>query len=411
MLNPLLDFSFCVLLAALSFVSCASVQEGIEHEGHPLTVLALGDGGEGGSLLRACGSYASDMYTGRHDGGMFDAMIFLGDNFYNTGLNIPADDVESEVSKVLGPFKVPMLGLGRAHVHAIAGNHDYYARNLVRGSYLFGLISFEEVPVGITNRGNEREAALENWTYHYNMPAQATYAIAPGESDSVQFIFLDSALPLRTDPSVWAPALDSLRRLLAVSRIKSGTTWRVLCSHHPFYSVGEHGGYSVWNDEDRDVEYLTNCDKDSNSLAWLLNSFDPEDLCAEKYRQFGDSVKSIVHSSGVRLQLTLSGHDHSLQLLNYPDKDSEFPEFPGVHVISGAASKQTRVKLPNPPFEYTAAQTDPKKEGESLGGFVQLQFQQRKLRIRFFNGKSGDWIDMGGGKKEFWMNVEGSLSQ
>jgi hypothetical protein len=40
---------------------------------------------------------------------------------------------------------------------------------------------------------------------------------------------------------------------------------------------------------------------------------------------------------------------------------------------------------------------------------VQLQFGKEKLRIRFFNAKSGDWLDMGGGKMEFWVDRDGEL--
>jgi 3',5'-cyclic AMP phosphodiesterase CpdA len=378
---------------------------------HPLTVLAVGDAGESGSILRACGSYATDMYTGRHDGGVFDAMIFLGDNFYNIGLNGKLDDAQSKAKKILGPFREPMRGLGRANVHAIPGNHDYYSRNLIEGNYLFGLISFEEAPMGITNKGNEREAALEEWTYYYNMPGQVTYAVEPGSPDSVQFIFFDSALPLRTSPSSWRPTLDSLERLLRFSKLRTEIIWRILCMHHPLHSVGEHGGYSVWNDETNRVDYLTNCDKDSNAIGWLKNSIDPEDLCAEKYRQYRDSIKTAVHSAGVPLQLTLSGHEHSLQLLNYPGQNPGVPEFPSVSIISGAGSRTDRVKSPSPPSEYTSAQGDPKKEGESFGGFVQLQFGKDKLRIKFFNGKGGDWLDMGGGKKEFWLDITGRLME
>jgi 3',5'-cyclic AMP phosphodiesterase CpdA len=392
------------ILVCLCVASCAVAQQ---VEQHPLTVLAIGDAGETGSALRACGTYATDMYTGRHDGGRFDVMIFLGDNFYNIGLNGPADDAQSLASKVLNPFKDAMRGLGRSNVHAITGNHDYYSRNLLEGSYLFGLISFEDVPIGLTDKGNKRAAALPDWTYYYGMPAQSTYAIEPGSSDSVQFVFFDSALPLRTPLTSWRPALDSLARLLAASKARPGITWRIFCAHHPFHSVGEHGGFSVWNDETNTVDYLTRCDKDTNAYGWFKNMVDPEDLCAEKYRQYIDSVKTVIREAGVRLQLSLTGHDHSLQLLNYRDNDAA--GFPHVHVVSGAGSKPSRVKVSNPPTEYTSAQTNPTKEGESWPGFVQLQFGKEKLRIRFFNAKSGDWLDMGGGKMEFWVDRDGEL--
>ena len=378
-------------------------------EVRPLTVLVLGDAGETGSALRACASYVTDMHTGRHDGGKFDAMIFLGDNFYNIGLNGPVSDVSGKVKDVLGRFNVPMTDLGRANVHAIAGNHDYYARNLLEASLLFGLISFEDGPIGLTEKGNQRAAALPEWTYYYRMPAQTTYPLTPGASDSAQFIFLDSALPLRTDPATWRPALDSLSRLLAASKRRPGILWRILCAHHPIYTVGEHGGFTVWNDETNTVEYLTQCDKDSNAMGYIKNMLDPGDLCTEKYQQYLDSLRAVVHASGVRIQVSLAGHDHSLQLLNYPDRDTQVNGWPKVHIVSGAASKPSRVKLPVPPQEFTSADTDPKKEGESVPGFVQLRFEGGRLRVAFFNARSGDWLEMGGSRKEFWLDASGTL--
>ena len=376
---------------------------------HEFTVIAVGDAGETGSALRACGAYAVDMYTGRHDGGVFDAMIFLGDNFYNIGLNGPRGDADSKAKRVLDPFKEALRGLGKGNVHAIPGEHDYYARYLVENSYLFGLITEENMPAGLSDKGTLREAEIEDWTFHYRMPAQTTFAMGPGSPDSIQFIFFDSALPLRTPPSTWHPALDSLRKILIDSRNRTGIRWRIFCSHHPFFAVGEHAGYTVWDDETNTVEYLTRCDKDSNAGAWLENSLDPEDLCAEKYRNSLDSIRAVIHSAGVRLQVALAAHDHSLQLLNYPARGADEAEFPGVQIISGAGSNPTQVKLPSPPSEYTSAQTDPAKQGESCPGFVQLQFGRDKLRIRFFNAKTGDWQDMGGGRKEFWVDLNGTL--
>lgn len=380
-----------------------------ENETLKLTVIAIADAGETGSALRACGSYANDMFSGRHDGGVFDAMIFLGDNFYNTGLNGPADDAASKASDVLGKFKEALSGLGRANVHAIPGEHDYYTRNLIEMRYLFGLFSSEDMPVGLSDKGNQREAALNEWTFHYGMPAEVTFPIEPGSTDSAQFILVDSALPLRTPQSSWHAALDSLKKVLSDSKQRNGIRWRIFCSHHPFRSVGEHAGYSVWNDETKAVEYLTRCDKDSNAYAWFQNTFDPEDLCAEKYRQYVDSVKAVIDEVGVRIQLALSGHDHSLQLLNQTEGSADASGFPKVQIISGAGSMPMPVKFPSPPFEFTSAQTDPKKEGESYPGFVQLQFDRDRLRIKFFNAKTGDWLDMGGGNRTFWLDTNGSL--
>ncbi|MFN0157652.1 MAG: metallophosphoesterase [Bacteroidota bacterium] len=406
-------YRFLLPAALCLFISHCSHQEGgLKNEGgssRPLTVIAIGDAGEAGSALRANATLLTSMYTGQHDGGQYDAMIFLGDNFYNTGLNVPADEVENYVKKILGPFKVPFEGLGRGNIHAIAGNHDYYAKNAIETSVLFGLINIAEGPIGLTDKGNKREAAISQWTYYYNLPGSTVYPLAAGSPDSVQFIFVDSALPLRTDTSAWVPALDSLRNLLAASGKRKGIIWRILALHHPLYSVGEHAGYTVWNDETNTVDHLTPCDKDSNAVGWIKNFLDPEDLCADKYRQFMAALKSVIESSGTRIQLSLAGHEHSMQLLYYPEADPGCDDCPKIHVISGAGSKPCKVKFPSPPTEFTSAQLVPSKQGESVPGFAQLTFERETLRVVFFNGNAIVPMDMGGGRKEFVITADGHL--
>jgi hypothetical protein len=396
-------FSFVMTL--LGFAACF---EASAQDNPAFTLIALGDAGEGNRLLRANAETMNDMLIGRHDGGTFQSVLFLGDNFYNTGLNIPSDDVEGKIKSVLGPFREIFGRLGSANIHAIPGNHDYYRRNAIETSILFGLVSIEEAPVGLSDRGNEREAAIPYWTYHYRMPAQITYAI-PGTTDSVQFILIDSSLPLRIPLAGWHVLLDSLEHLLVSSDARPGIRWRVLCAHHPWYSVGEHGGYSVWNDETRSVDYLTNCDRDSNAVSWLKNWLDPQDLCSEKYRAFADSVRSVVHRSRTKISLFLGAHDHSLQLLTGATHDLRCKFCPTVHIISGAACRPTLVKFPGPPMEFTSVEPDPAKKGISQPGFVQLRFTSDALRAVFYNGMTGDRIDMGKGREEFWITPDGAL--
>jgi hypothetical protein len=401
----ILRFSSVLFLLIAGCAHEQTVQQAAE--GKPLTVIVIGDGGEQGPALRGNAKYVSDMYTEQHDAGKPDAMIFLGDNFYPTGLNIPSGDVQSKIRKILGPYSETLEALGPSNVHAIAGNHDYYARNIVETSVFFGLINIEAGPTGISDRGNEREKNIPWWTYHYKMPAEAVYPVSTGSKDSVQFIFYDSALPLRVDVAAWRPALDSLRSLLKVSSHRPGIVWRILCQHHPWYSLGEHGGYSVWDDEANAVVHLSNCDRDSNAVGWLKNSFDPEDLCAVKYQAQLDSLRSVVHGGGVKLQLVVAGHEHGLELLSYPESRDACEECPKTFVISGSGSKTAVTKLPSPPREFTASQAA--HQGESRTGFAQLRFENDRFRVVFYSSSNGDMIDMGGGKKEFWIDRNGEL--
>jgi hypothetical protein len=141
----------------------------------------------------------------------------------------------------------------------------------------------------------------------------------------------------------------------------------------------------------------------------LKNWIDPEDLCTAVYRAYVDSLREILHQSGARIDLALAGHEHSLQLLAGATHDPACRNCPSVHIISGAGSKPSRVKFPHPPFEYTSVEPDFTKKGISQTGFVQLKFSEEAIRVVFFNGMTGDRIDMGGGKDVFWIGPDGSL--
>jgi hypothetical protein len=398
-----------IRLIPLLFLAAASPARPAPQPGDSgLGVIAIGDAGEKGRELRGAGQYVTDIFTGSHDAGRFRLLLFLGDNFYPTGLNIPLDDVEGTVSGVLrDPFQRVLEGLGPAGVHAIPGNHDYYARNAIETSIFFGLFKVSEAPVGLSGRGNVRELKIPQWTYHFGMPAELTLSVDGGQADSVQFIFFDSAPLLRTPPDAWRGALDSLARLLKVSAARPALRWRVLCTHHPLATMGEHGGYGEWDDEQKTVVRLTTCDRDSNALGWVRNLLDPEDICTDRYRGYVDSLGRIIRESGARIQLVLSGHDHSLQLLRMPGTGA----MPRVQIVSGAGSLTSRVAFPNPPAVYTSARLSPDAKGESRAGFVHLQFGPGRIRIRFYDSSNGDQIDMGGGRKEFFLNIHGDLEE
>ena len=74
-----------------------------------------------------------------------------------------------------------------------------------------------------------------------------------------------------------------------------------------------------------------------------------------------------------------------------------------------AGSETSRVKFAVPPREFTAALPEPREEGFSAPGFVQMRFSRDRLRLVFFNGKTGNAIDMGGGQTEFWIDRQGKL--
>ncbi len=376
--------------------------------GGSLTVVAVGDAEEPNGVLRACGTYITNMHTGQHDAGKFDLLFFLGDSFGPTGLNIPAGDVRKTADALVEPFRTPVDELGRGCVHALPGEHDYYARNGIEESRLLGLVKIEEFPIGLTNRGNARAASLGEWTYHAGLPSASAFPIGPGAPDSVQFIFFDTALPLRTPESAWHPALDALRAILLSDRSRPHLVWRIFCAHHPFVSAGEHAGYTAWDDESGVVEYVPPCDRDSSALSWVRNTLDPEDLCAARYRALVDSLKCVIRDGGVKIQCAIAAHDHSLQLLDAGAGPGD--PFPSIQIISGAASTPARVRFPSPPSVYTSAMTDPSAAGESLPGFVRISFSVSACTVVFYNANNGDPIDMGAGTRTFRVSPTGLLT-
>ncbi len=392
--------TFRLFVILLVFFCAAEAAERPQNPTHPLTIVALGDAGNRGAILRGDAALVTAMVTGEHDAGVPTALLFLGSDFGETGLNVPESSVSGEVDATLGFFSTVIQRLGRENVHGIPGETEYYSQKGVETTALFGLISLARWPVGVSDRGVARAGLRPEWTYHGHYPSSVVYPTNDGTSDSVQIVFMDTGILLRTRPETWVPVMDSLRRLLAASTTRGGIRWHVLCTHHPFVSYGEHGGYTQWNEDDSTVSYMTGCDRDTNGFRYVRNWLDPEDLCTDRYHAYIDSVESILTSAGIPFQLQLSAHDQSLQLI---DRNSQ-TAIPRIQIISGCGSGAGLAKI----GPYTAARKA--TEGVSDAGFVQLRWQEGSILVTFFNERNGDRIDMGNGTTVFRIDQEGKLS-
>lgn len=386
-------------------VLCVSAVVGQTAANAPLTVALIGDAGTRGAALRGCASLLDNMRTGEHDGGRCSLLLFLGDTFGETGLNVPRNDVPHEVGATLGLFHATIADLGAKWVHAVPGESEYYRRKAVEKTALFGLVTMSEWPVGLTDQGVKRATEQGEWSFHARWPSSLMLPTGAGPSDSAEFIFFDSALLLRGEPQGWNVVLDSLRTLLRESSVRRTTAWHVLVSHHPLVSAGTHGGFTEWNDEDSVVEHVTGCDRDSNAFGYVKNWIDPEDLCTDRYHAYVDSITSIIARSGLHFQLQLASHDKSLQLL----QAGGTPGMPDVVVISGASAEGEIVDQPDPARRrFTASQKS--NEGRSLTGFAQLTWGMDGVKISFFNSRNGDAIMMGGGMTTFRIGNDGLIA-
>lgn len=380
------------------FVAALSATAQPERSAAGFTFFAVGDAGKPGSLLTGTAQAMQKEAQGLNvEKDQLDALIFLGDNFYPNGLNLEKEEREALIEEVIGPHRPLLNSLGRKNVHSIAGNHDYYCATL------------GPAPYGTCFSGNRYEAMIPEWTYYDGYPRSVRYAISAGSSDSVELFFFDSAILLQSDQSEWRPVLDSLTRLLAASSYRRSVRWRLFFAHHSPYSVGAHGGYRKWDSERKEVTYIGNCIEEGDDpfkYAEQLAEYH-EDVCRPRYQAYKDSLFAIVRRSGVLIQAMFAGHDHTLQLLNYPERESS----PKLFIVSGAGSKQEYVRSPLPPSIYTHPFNDQEHKGESAGGFMAGRIEGDQLHLWFVNGETGERLDMGGGTKDFFVDRNGSLVQ
>lgn len=215
-----------------------------------------------------------------------DALILLGDNFYDDGLETHelVDRVRvnlvrpycrfadlsgprsPEVSSVCG---LPADDRNIVPILAILGNHDWNSPESPE-------LQRDAVPLFLPNWSTTRDAA-------------DVVTLAPGLS----LIRVDSTL-IQEERSV-----EPVRRALS----RAPGPWRILAVHDPI-AVIDPPRPGRWN--------------------------------------FAAELRRAIAESGVEVQLTLSGHRHNLQLVKLP------PPNRGLQVISGGGSGRRRFK--DPPF-------------------------------------------------------------
>jgi hypothetical protein len=388
-----------LMMAPLLTIPSLAQKGAPRRNGAPLTVIAIGDAGEVGPALT--GNARNMLDTARRraeENRPVGLLLFLGDNVYPHGFNDMTDRQRATaVDRVFGPHMELMRMLGRGNVHAIPGNHDYYC------TALEGVI-----PYGTCDLGNEYEAGLDFWTYHPHLPAIVRRATAEGSADSADFILFDSSLLMNQDPGRWRPVLDSLEKLLRSSATSRGVRWRILAAHHSPFSVGEHGGYRLWLPKQKRVGYIGNCYREGQDpYRYAQQIVSDQDNCTAQYRRYNDSLFALIERSGAKVQLMMAGHDHSLQLLNYPD--SACASCPKVYIVTGAGSKREKVRSPLPGRIYSHPFNTAKEKGRSASGFTLLTFTGGRMEIGFVESATGTTLDMGGATR-FVVDADGVLT-
>jgi len=164
--------------------------------------IAMGDGGEGNDSQYAVAAAIEQVCADR---GGCDFVVYLGDNFYDDGVESAMDD------QFQTKFEQPYADLDLPF-YPVLGNHDY------------GLLSFAWYK-------GEYEVEYSEYSDKWTMPA---------EYYSVSYPNIDLFM-LNTTRFMWGSQISDQQDWIDDQIAASDAPWKVAMGHHPYYSNGEHG--------------------------------------------------------------------------------------------------------------------------------------------------------------------------
>lgn len=224
------------------------------HPPDSLRFLVLGDAGEGNLTQHRVGASMAALCAAKADGAPgCDFALYLGDNFYQVGVDDVHDPQFSE--KFEGPYALLDLPF-----YVVLGNHDYGSGSLDQDR--------AAPQIAYTRRSTK-------WT----LPARAYHFPAA----HAHFLALDTNAAMLRE--LWG---DTGQEALIDEALEAaaGATWTIGFGHHPYRSDGPHGNAGAY--EGKDWVPIAN----------------------------GAGVQSLVESKLCgRLDLYFAGHDHSRQWL------------------------------------------------------------------------------------------------
>ncbi|MFG2531266.1 metallophosphoesterase [Streptomyces sp. NPDC048516] len=230
------------------------------------TILVTGDAGTGDEAQYAVAAAARDVCKTEGIG----LAVGLGDNIYENG---PESDDDSEFQdkfeKPNGGIDVPWL--------MVLGNHD--CSGLIPGSG------------GDPSRG-DREVAYAATSRRWYMPSRYYSVPLPAADPLVEFFAIDtipwSSYVAQLDPHYrWdGPYMREQRSWLDGALRASRARWKVVIGHHPYLNNGKHGSAGSY---------------DGFEIGNYTSGIHLKDM-----------YEKVVCG---RADLILSGHDHTLQIL------------------------------------------------------------------------------------------------
>ncbi|MBS1663141.1 MAG: BamA/TamA family outer membrane protein [Bacteroidetes bacterium] len=261
-----------------------------------------------------------------------NVLVYLGDNVYPHGMPAEGSKDLDEAKKILD-YQISVVAGKKARAFFVPGNHDWK----------------QGKPGGWQQVRNEEDyvesLGMPNVDFLPKDGCPGPVAVAVG--DKTVLVAMDSQWWLQDDQDKpgtesGCDCKDSRSITNALRDIISTYPDKliVLAMHHPLYTHGEHGGYYTIKQH---LFPLT----DLKPGLWiplpLIGSIYPivrgvfgnvQDVHNPRYKDFREKIEAVIagHSNVVHV----AGHEHTLQLLQH---DSVY------YVVSGAGSKNTRVKM------------------------------------------------------------------
>ncbi|MFE4019163.1 metallophosphoesterase [Streptomyces sp. NPDC059101] len=248
-------------------------------------ILITGDAGTGDAAQYAVAAAARDVCRAEGVG----LAVGLGDNLYENG---PEPDHDTEFQD---KFEKPNSGIDVPWL-MVLGNHD--CSGLIPGSG------------GDPSRG-DREVLYATRSRRWYMPARYYSVPLPAARPLVEFFALDtipwSSYVAQLDPYYrWdGPYMREQRAWLDGALRASRARWKVVLSHHPYLNNGKHGSAGAY---------------DGFTIGHYTSGVHLKDL-----------YENVVCG---RTDLILSGHDHTLQVLEPTARTGGTRQ-----VVCGAAAK------------------------------------------------------------------------
>ncbi|MER5259489.1 metallophosphoesterase [Streptomyces sp. NPDC002855] len=276
--------------AAAQGVTKFPFPDGPDHNGE-FAVLVTGDSGTGGEEQLAVTEAARRVC--RAEG--ISLAVGLGDNIYENG---PESDHDSEFQE---KFETPNTGIDVPWL-MVLGNHD--CSGLIPGSG------------GDPSRG-DREVSYAASSPRWYMPSRyynvtLPPAESPGRGDPVvEFFALDtnpvaSTVAQTSSHYKWdGPYMRAQRQWLDAALSASRARWKVVLGHHPYLNNGKHGSAGSYD-------------------GFVIGHYTSGVHLKELYEQ-------VVCG---RADLILSGHDHTLQILEPTTRTAGTRQ-----IVCGAAAK------------------------------------------------------------------------